>query len=75
VSLLAGGKVIWRNDDATTHTATADDPADVTAGIDTGNLAPGDVDTLDFSGFTAPDTVKYHCGIHPGMVGAIAIAP
>jgi plastocyanin len=75
VSLAAGGKVTWRNDDNTTHTATADVPADSTAGFYSGNLAPGDTVTVDFSGFAANDTLSYHCTIHNGMVGVVIVNP
>ena len=74
-SIAAGGKVTWRNDDGVTHTATADLTADSLAGFHTNNLAPGDTITIDFSGFSANDTLHYHCSIHNGMVGMIVVAP
>lgn len=74
-SLGAGAKVTWRNDDNTAHTATADVAGDSLAGFYTGNLAAGDTTTIDFSGFSANDTLHYHCTIHNGMVGVVVINP
>lgn len=75
VFISGGGKVKWRNDDGIPHTATADQPSDSTAGFYTGHLAGGDTLTLNFSGFSANDTVHYHCSIHPGMVGVVIVKP
>ncbi|MEO8140114.1 MAG: hypothetical protein ABI742_10725 [Gemmatimonadota bacterium] len=75
VSIAAGGKVTWRNDDGITHTATADLTADSLAGFHTNNLASGDTLTIDFSGFAVNDTIHYHCSIHNSMVGVIIVNP
>jgi plastocyanin len=69
VTLASGGKVIFRNDDAVTHTATGD--AD-SASFYTGNLAAGAVDTVTF---TTSGSHPFHCTIHPGMVGLIIVNP
>jgi plastocyanin len=69
VTLASGGEVIFRNDDAVTHTATGD--AD-SASFHTGNLAAGTVDTITF---TTSGNHPFHCTIHPGMVGLVIVNP
>ena len=65
-SLQVGQQVRWHNADATTHTATQDG-----GGFDTGLIPPG--------GTSAPITVtaagsfRYHCAVHPSMVGALDV--
>ncbi len=75
VRIANGGKVTWRNDDSFAHTATADLLADSAAGFHTNTLAGGDTLTIDFSGFSANDTVHYHCTFHPTMVGVVIVKP
>jgi plastocyanin len=57
--------VKWVNNDAITHTVTADDGS-----FDSGNIAPGGSFTHSFS---ATGTVAYHCSIHPMMTGSVVV--
>lgn len=73
VSLAHGGKVTWRNDDGTAHTATADSAQDSTAGFYTGTLAHGDTVTVTFG---SAGSYPYHCTIHgSAMRGLIVVTP
>jgi PKD repeat protein len=62
-----GQRVVWRNADVTTHTATADSGA-----FDTGALAPASSSATTMG---AAGTFPYHCAFHPGMVGTLRVAP
>jgi plastocyanin len=57
-----GEMVVWHNIDTVTHRVVLNDGT-----LDTGNIAPG--------AFSAPMTLRavgrYHCSIHPSMVGTI----
>jgi plastocyanin len=65
VTVQAGGKVIWLNQDATEHTATLDDGS-----FSTGDLAEG---KLKSESFKAAGTYAYHCEIHPEMKGTVEV--
>jgi len=65
-SLQVGQQVRWHNADRITHTATQDG-----GGFDTGFLAPGA--TSASITVTAPGTLRYHCSVHPSMVGALDV--
>ncbi|MGN6664514.1 MAG: cupredoxin domain-containing protein [Solirubrobacterales bacterium] len=65
VVVQAGGKVIWRNEDAASHTATADDGS-----FDTGTIEEG---KLGSATFKEPGTFTYHCEIHPTMHGTVEV--
>jgi plastocyanin len=65
-SLQAGQQVRWHNADATVHTATQDG-----GGFDTGFLLPGS--TSAPITLTAAGTLRYHCSVHPSMVGSLAV--
>ena len=67
-SLQAGQQVRWHNADAITHTATQDG-----GGFDTGFIPPGG--TSAPITLTAAGTIRYHCAIHPSMVGALNVTP
>ena len=62
-TLPAGRMVVWHNVDAVTHRVVFNDGE-----LDTGNMAPG--------AFSAATSIvvpgRYHCSIHPSMVGTIA---
>jgi plastocyanin len=65
-SLQVGQQVRWHNADRTVHTATQDG-----GGFDTGFLAPGATSasiTLNAAG-----SLRYHCSVHPGMLGALEV--
>jgi plastocyanin len=65
VQVETGGKVIWQNEDAAPHTATADDGS-----FDTGTLEQGKLksETLKEAG-----TFTYFCEIHPTMRGTVEV--
>ncbi len=61
-----GQTIAWKNNDAITHTATADSGA-----FDTGGIAPGAMSnpiTMNTAG-----TFSYHCSIHPSMTGTLTV--
>jgi plastocyanin len=62
-TVVEGNRVIWQNMDTQTHHIVLNDGS-----LDTGDIAPGK------SSPALPLTVngaRYHCTIHPGMVGSI----
>jgi plastocyanin len=61
-----GQRVIWRNTDAMTHTATS-------GSFDTGFLGPGASSAPLTMG--AAGSFPYLCTIHPGMVGTLVVTP
>jgi plastocyanin len=65
VTIQVGGKVIWLNEDATPHTATAEDGS-----FNTGVLEEG---KLKSETFKEAGTFTYICTIHPGMKGVVEV--
>jgi plastocyanin len=65
VQVETGGKVIWQNEDAAPHTATADDGS-----FDTGTLEEG---KLKSESFKEAGTFTYFCEIHPTMHGTVEV--
>lgn len=65
VTIQAGGKVTWLNQDAEEHTATFDDGS-----FSTGDLAEG---KLKSESFKTPGTYSYFCEIHPDMKGTVEV--
>ncbi len=65
VTIASGTTVTWTNNDAVTHTVTADDGS-----FDSGNLVPGATFSHKFS---AAGTVNYHCNIHTTMKGSVVV--
>lgn len=65
LTVAAGTRVRFTNDDATAHTATASGAA-----FDTGTLAPQASRTLTL---TKPGTYSYVCQFHPFMTGRITV--
>jgi plastocyanin len=65
-SLQVGQQVRWHNADRTVHTATQDG-----GGFDTGFLAPGA--TSASITLSAPGSLRYHCAVHPSMLGALNV--
>jgi len=69
VSSLAvkqGTTVKWTNNDATTHTVTADDGS-----FDSDNIAPGGTFSHTFS---SQGTFAYHCKIHSSMTAKVVVS-
>jgi plastocyanin len=65
LTVPAGTRVTWTNNDSVAHTSTADGGA-----WDSGRLDPGQ----SFSHtFDTPGTFTYHCAIHPFMTGMITV--
>jgi plastocyanin len=76
-SFARSGKVVWVNSDIVgtgygMSTGTAHHLVSDTGLFDSGVLNAGATYAFTFAG---PGTYAYHCGIHPGMVGTITIAP
>jgi plastocyanin len=65
VTVAVGGKVIWQNQDAAPHTATADDGS-----FDTGTIEQG---KLGSETFKQTGTYPYFCEIHPDMRGSVEV--
>jgi plastocyanin len=66
VTVKAGQKITWTNDDTTDHNVTAESGAD----FKSDNFGKGG--TFEFT----PDkagTIKYVCTIHPGMTATITV--
>ncbi len=64
VTVKAGAKVSWVNQDSAEHTAT------MAGGFDTGNLQKGDEKTLTFA---KAGTYAYVCSFHPFMKGTVIV--
>jgi plastocyanin len=65
ISVTAGTTVTWTNDDDMQHTVTADDNS-----FTSPTLQIGDTYTHTFNSI---GTIGYHCSIHPGMKGSVAV--
>jgi plastocyanin len=65
VTVAAGGKVTWRNEDSAEHTVTLDDGS-----FESGDLAEG---KLKSESFKDPGSFTYHCEIHPEMTGTVEV--
>ena len=61
----AGTRVVFSNDDGTAHTATQNG-----GGFDTGRIKPGKAAAVTFK---RPGTYLFHCSIHPFMKGKIVV--
>ena len=65
IDIAVGQSVTWTNNDSTAHTSTGNDGS-----WNSGAIAPG----ASFSQmFPNAGTFAYHCAIHPGMVGTVAV--
>lgn len=65
LTIKVGTTVTWTNQDAFTHTATADDGS-----FNTGLIPPHQSHSVTFS---TPGTFTYHCMIHPFMHGMVTV--
>jgi plastocyanin len=68
MSVKAGTTVTWANQDATTHTATADPGGP--ASFDTGNITQGSSKSFTFQ---TAGSYPYHCSIHTYMKATITV--
>ena len=65
LDVSVGTTVTWTNNDSTAHTTTSDE-----AGWNSGTLQP----RAQFSTtFANAGTFRYHCAIHPDMVGTVVV--
>ena len=62
-SVSQGEMVMWRNTDSVVHHIVLNDGS-----LDSGDIAPGASSTAIRLGVNG---ARYHCTIHPGMVGSI----
>ena len=65
LDILPGETVSWTNVSQRTHTVTSD-----TGLFDSGDVAEGGRFAREF---TAPGTYRYHCTIHPSIVGEVDV--
>jgi len=67
ITVKKGTTVTWTNKDGATHTVTE---VDSQTGPDSGDLASSK--SYSFT-YTTTGTFKYHCAIHPSMVGSVTV--
>jgi plastocyanin len=65
LNVAVGATVTWMNTDAESHTSTSD-----ANGWDSGIVAPGRQFSFTFQ---TAGTFRYHCAIHPDMVGTVVV--
>jgi plastocyanin len=65
VNVSVGATVTWTNTDSVSHTSTSD-----VSGWNSGIVAPGG--QFSFA-FQTAGTFRYHCAIHPGMIGTVTV--
>jgi plastocyanin len=65
IEVKAGTAVTWENQDSAAHTVTADSGAFSSPQMEQGK-------TFSFT-FDKAGTYKYHCSIHPSMVGQVVV--
>jgi plastocyanin len=63
ITVKVGQKVIWKNKDSQTHTATADSGEFATGFIDPGAQASVVIQSVG--------EFNYHCSVHPTMKGTV----
>jgi plastocyanin len=63
--VTVGTTITWTNTDSVPHTSTADE-----AGWNSGTVEPGK--SFSFT-FGTAGTFRYHCAIHPGMIGTVVV--
>lgn len=78
VRIKAGGSVRWRNNGPTTHSVVANG-GEFNSGPLSGPVQDptyGETAGETFvQMFTSAGTFTYHCGVHPGMLGAVVVTP
>ncbi|MFH1171528.1 MAG: plastocyanin/azurin family copper-binding protein [bacterium] len=65
LTVKKGTTVVWTNNDATSHTVTEED-----GGQASGTINSGGTYSLTF---TTTGTFRYHCSIHPSMMGTVTV--
>lgn len=65
LTVVAGTKVTWKNQDGVTHTVTSN-----TGLFDSGNLGANQSFSYTFS---TPGTYEYYCKLHSGMNGTVIV--
>jgi plastocyanin len=65
ITIKTGTKVIWTNNDSTSHTIISDDGTFSSSTLKTNG-------TFEFT-FNTKGTFSYHCSIHPSMTGKIIV--
>lgn len=70
ITIKAGTKVTWINNDSTGHTVTAGTRGNPSGLFDSGNVAPGQ--SFSFV-FDTPGTYNYYCQYHQGMDGTVIV--
>jgi len=65
INVAVGTTVIWMNTDSVSHTSTSN-----ASGWDSGTVVPGGRFSFAFS---TAGTYRYHCAIHPGMIGTVVV--
>ena len=65
VTVAVGNTVTWMNTDSVSHTSTSDP-----TGWDSGIVAPGAAFSRSFQ---SAGSFRYHCAIHPGMIGTVVV--
>jgi plastocyanin len=75
VEVKVGQKVVWTNDDTVLHTVTSGELGAADAGklFDSGFTKLASKGTTFEYTFTTPGEFKYHCQVHPGMVGTVKV--
>ncbi|HEY6572569.1 MAG TPA: cupredoxin domain-containing protein [Candidatus Eisenbacteria bacterium] len=68
-TVTVGQTVSWKNNDTTTHTATADNATT----FGTGAITPGATSTP--IAMNTAGSFPYHCEIHPAMVATLVVVP
>ncbi len=69
VRAAAGDTVVFRNDDAVPHTATANAGSGAPAAFDSGDLQPG----KSWRWVAKPGRFAFHCAYHPNMTGEVVV--
>lgn len=69
ITVKAGSKVEWTNEDDAPHTSTASD-AKQKAKFDTDTIKKGETKSVTFS---TAGTYKYFCVFHPFMTGTVTV--
>jgi plastocyanin len=67
ITIHAGDRVTFVNDDAEAHTVTADDKSFDSTGLDSGGTWQ--------HAFARPGTYRYFCELHPYMKATIVVLP